>query len=109
MKRTFPQPNCCHCGRFARWRDDQSTNFGDSTMVDPPDPDYYCRRCVRQLERRCMAQRRPSDAWIPARWMRRVARKLGYVRAGPPGAAWGQWTLPNDIPAGYVAQQEEPR
>lgn len=92
---------CCICGRYCGWRADSSTPFGNSYSMEPPEPEFYCRRCARKEEREALRTGRLFSDWIPARWQLRVAKKLGYVRAGPKGASWATFFKPDQVPPDY--------
>ena len=42
---------CSVCGRFIDKPYDEGCNFGSSTDTDPPDPDYFCKKCANGLMR----------------------------------------------------------
>lgn len=94
---------CGVCGKFIRRPYDQYTPFGAACDLEPPDPVFLCRKCARAEEREAVKTGRFPTHWLPAAWEARAAKKLGYVRAGPPGAAWAHWYAPNDIPDAYAA------
>ena len=92
---------CGECGRFMAGVADSSTPFGDCTMSEPPDDEYYCAPCALRLEEEAVQRDYLPDNWIPAAWERRAAQRLGLVRVGPKGAAWAHWSPPDRIPEGY--------
>jgi len=78
---------------------------GDATtevLIEPPEPEYLCKRCVRRLTAEAVRERRLPTHWIPARWERRAAKQLGFVRAGPSADSWDHWFAPEHVPDGYV-------
>lgn len=97
---------CCICGRFVSWDADRSTSFGDTSMTDPPDPNYYCGPCAAEQEEEAVRDRRLPDHWVVSQWERRAAQRIGMVHAGPKMAAWGGWYAPSRIPADYVLQED---
>lgn len=70
-------------------------------MSEPPDEEYYCLPCGIRLEEEAVDRKVLPTNWLSADWERRAARRLGFVRAGPKGAAWGRWCLHHRIPEGY--------
>lgn len=94
-------PKCAYCGRFAGWRAERFTPFGGSQDLEPPDEEFVCRRCARRLYRDAIRERRIPSHWHSAAWTYRAAKKLGFVQAGPHGAAWVQWFARDSLPAGY--------
>jgi hypothetical protein len=90
----------CHiCGRICSWNSDSSINFGGYEDMEPPDPDFYCKRCVSREYRDALKNRHLPHHWVPARWEFRAAKKLGFVRMNPKSAAWGEWISPERIDA----------
>ena len=102
----YPQQHCGGCGRFAPWGADTFTPYGGALDVDPPEPVPLCRRCCVEDYRKAVRDRRLPSHWIPARWEYRAAKKIGFVRAGPKGAAWAHWFAPSAVPAGYEVFDE---
>lgn len=97
--------NCSRCGRFFSWDSqwDCETPFGSSTDLEPPDPEYFCEVCAnKELEEMLLSRRKPSHPWRPGRIHTQAAILLGYVEAGPRGAAWADFFKPDNIPEGYV-------
>ena len=93
---------CCMCGRFCGYQADASTPFGNSSMLEPPDPEFYCKRCAKRCEDEAVARGSVYGDWMPADWQWRAAERLGWVRAGPKGAAWAEFFPPDKVPPGYV-------
>ena len=101
----FVNPKCDYCGRFYKWEDgDEYTRFGRCDELEPPDPTFLCGTCAENGYRGSLADGRPEDAWRLAKYMRRAAKKLGFVRATPKGAVWGQWFREGTVPDGYEAE-----
>ena len=106
-------PQCSACGRFCR-PDDEYTDFGDSSMLEPPDPVLFCAKCSKAEEERLVREtvrpRRLHLPWRPARFHLRAMKRLGMVlapegRFGPLMAFW-----PDTVPEGYricEAEQEK--
>jgi hypothetical protein len=90
--------HCCVCGRFARWDADSSTRFGNSTELEPPEPDFFCARCEKTEEEYYVQRGWVPSNWIKANWERRAAKRLRLVEAGPKGAGWLKWIDPNYMP-----------
>jgi 5-methylcytosine-specific restriction endonuclease McrA len=93
--------HCAYCGRFVSWGADHFTPFASGEALDPPDDEYLCKRCARREYVEAIRERRLPTHWHPAKWEYRAAKKLGFVRAGPSGAAWTHWFAPNSLPTGY--------
>jgi hypothetical protein len=92
-------PNCDYCGQFVPVGADHAIPFGNSNDFEPPDPVFFCPRCV--AEKMETLEYVPTF-WVPAEWHLELALKLGYWRAGPEGAAWGRWTkIDQPLPEGY--------
>lgn len=100
--------HCAYCGRFVSWGADSFTPFGSGEQLDPPEPEHLCQRCVRRLERDAARDRRLPTHWIPARWEHRIAKRLGFVQAGPKGAAWSHWYAPENVPTDYELVRSAP-
>lgn len=101
--------HCCMCGRFVPWNADSSTPFGNSSMLEPPDPEFYCARCAKKAEDEAVAAGHVYSDWIPADWQFRAAERIGLVRAGPNGAAWAEFFSPDKVPAGYSTEGHQRR
>lgn len=43
---SYPR-KCCDCGKFCLPAD-SSTSFGSSLDLEPPEPEYYCKKCVKR-------------------------------------------------------------
>ena len=93
-------PNCCRCGRFCV-PVDQSTNFGHTGDLEPPDDEYYCKRCARREENDAVKTGRVPSFWRNPSWAYRAAKRLGLVLAGPRGAAWAEWFPKDKVPQDY--------
>jgi hypothetical protein len=108
-KRKWPQDKCCICGEFVKLsgKTDKSFPFGSSYDYEPPDAEWYCNKCARAQYKAAIKVRHLPTNWIPANWERKAARKMGFIRIGPTGAAWGSWFDPTTGPIrdGYVEQQ----
>lgn len=108
-KRKWPQDKCCVCGKFVKLSHltDASTSYGNSNDYEPPDPDWFCDDCAMAQYKNAIKTRHLPHNWVPAQWERRAAKKMGFIRVGPKGAAWGSWFDPTrgPIPDGYVEQQ----
>jgi len=91
--------NCCICGHFVENDADYSVPFGSVRDTEPPDEMFYCASCAEGQEEFWVKRGglAPCD-WIPSKWQRRVAERLGRVYAGPKGAAWGMFMAPDEIP-----------
>jgi len=89
---------CCVCGRFTDYKSDYSVPFGGYEDYEPPDEEYYCKKCIKDMINWCLKTGFVPQSWIPAKWEIKVAHKLGFRRAGPKGAAWSHWCreLPKD-------------
>ena len=61
----------------------------------------HLRGISGRLKREAVAGQRLPQHWIPARWERRIARKLGWVRAGPSYDSWDHWYPRDRVPEGY--------
>lgn len=97
--------NCSRCGRFFSpfSNFDAYTNYGGSSDYEPPDADFFCELCAaKELEEILAERRKPPHPWRPARIHYEAALLLGYVEAGPRGAAWADFFKPDQIPKGYV-------
>ena len=93
---------CVICGRFAEWGADNSTPFGNSNDYEPPDPEYFCDKHVKELKARALETGWLPTNWVPARWEFEVAAELRKWRAGPEGAAWGGWhSMDKPLSDGY--------
>ena len=101
----YPQPKCCYCGRFVQWDSDASSPFGSAYDTEPPDPEHYCRACAKRLEEEAVTKGRLPLNWVRSAWERRAAKRIGAVKAGPKGAAWGHWYAPDRLPEGYVIHE----
>ena len=52
-------------------------SYGDS---EPPDPDYYCQKCVESEKEFYRKQGRPPSSYRPSNWEVDLAHELGYER-----------------------------
>lgn len=94
-------PQCSVCGQFCKVTD-SGVPFGNSTSTEPPDDELFCERCAKNSYDTCIANGRPLGGyWIKPLWEKRAAKQLGYVLAGPKGAAWATWFKPDAVPVGY--------
>lgn len=49
-----------------------------------------------------MDRGRPTGGyWIKPMWEKKAGRDLGFVLAGPKGAAWADWFKPDKVPEDY--------
>ena len=103
-KRICHTPICGHCGLFCKIADEY-TNFGNSGMLEPPDPIYLCARCSQVLEDTIVASVKkpacPHIPWRPSTAHWRAIKRLGMVLAGPRHAAWCRAFWPDNIPKDY--------
>ena len=81
---------CDICGKFAKIVD-QYTDWGDSTMVEPPDEIGMCKKCVDAEYAYYL-----KAGYMPARWRKadyetKLAKILGYELYTPEGCAWSVW------------------
>src|SRR5882672_2405926 len=90
--------HCAYCGRFVSWGADHYSPFGGACDLEPPDAEYLCKRCVRREYFTAVRERRLPTHWLPAAWEYRAAKRLGFVQAGPKGAAWSHWYAPDAVP-----------
>lgn len=94
---------CCICGRYCEYDADSSVPFGDSSMMEPPDPDFYCHPCIEISKEYYRENNSMPVAWIPAIWHLDLAVELGYALGGYAGASWSSWYRTGEpLPAGYV-------
>jgi len=101
MSKYLQTPKCCVCGRFCKVAD-SGVPFGSYGDLEPPEDDLFCNRCAELEYDRCVRYGRVIGGyWIKPNWERRAAKELGYVLAGPKGAAWAVWCFPNRLPPDY--------
>lgn len=93
-------PNCSVCGQFCVPAE-ESTDFGRTGDLEPPDPEYYCKRCVKREEDNAVKSGWVPSFWRNPGWVYRAAKRIGLVLAGPEGAAWAEWFKPNNVPKDY--------
>jgi hypothetical protein len=95
---------CSSCGRFCRPAD-RGIPFGGPTDLEPPDEQFWCRRCARSEELRCLKTEWVPLYWVKPRWTRKAARRLGMIEVRPVGAAWSVWMMhpKKGIPEGWEA------
>ena len=93
---------CCVCEKYCK-PVDESVGFGEYNDLEPPDPDFYCKKCARAETKRHIQMKWVPQTWQPAEWHFEVAKKLGYGRAGLKGGAWAHWFKKNEpLPSGYT-------
>ena len=80
MSEYFWIPRCAICGRFVSYDADYSVPFGSSSDMEPPDPEYYCPRCIEREKDFYRKQGRPPSSYIPSQWEADLAAELGYER-----------------------------
>ena len=101
---------CGHCGLFCK-PVDEYTNFGNSEMMEPPDPILICAKCSQELEDDLVKKiKKPACPYIPWRYSeahKRAVKRLGMVLAGPKGAAWCQAFWPDSVPDDYEIWYEK--
>lgn len=93
---------CCICGKFCKWEADNSIPFGNSCDYEPPEPEYYCKSCVKKEKKYHKEIGWLPSNWMPAKWEFEVAIEIGMWRAGPIGGAWSGWHKINEeLPKDY--------
>lgn len=103
-KRKYPQLKCAFCGKFISWDDepDSYVPFGSVQDLEPPEPVFVGPRCVLKEKARIRERMHIFNHWMPARYETEMAAELGFKRAGPERAAWGQWIHQDkELPEGW--------
>ena len=91
--------NCSRCGRFFRYETcDGGTPFGNSTMAEPPEPDFWCESCAKTEANEAVKSGFVPTYWLKPWWVHNAAKRLGLVECGPHGAAWSEYRreVPSD-------------
>ena len=73
-------PKCVICGKFVSYGADYSVSFGGAGDSEPPDPEYYCPKCIEQQKEFYRKQGRVPCSYISSQWEVDLATELGYVR-----------------------------
>ncbi len=81
MSEYYWRPRCAICGRFVSYDADCRVMWGSYGDSEPPDPDYYCQKCVESEKEYYRKQGRPPSSYIPSNWEVGLAHELGYERA----------------------------
>ena len=72
---------CAICGKFVSYDADYCVMWGSYGDSEPPDPDYYCQKCVESEKEFYRKQGRPPSSYRPSNWEVDLAHELGYERA----------------------------
>lgn len=73
-------PKCSICGKFVSYDADYSVSFGSACDTEPPDPEYYCPKCIERQKEYYRKQNRVPCSYIPSQWEIDLAAELGYER-----------------------------
>jgi len=71
------QPHCCECGRFVSYTAaDCGTMYGNSTRLEPPAADFFCKSCAAENIAKAVARGSTIDCWwIKPAWVR-IAKSI---------------------------------
>jgi hypothetical protein len=62
-KNTKYDIRCCYCGRFCKPYD-TGTYYGSTLDMEPPDPEYFCKACVKRI------MKHPENVIVGCWWIK---------------------------------------